>query len=148
MTYFKSLLFNFLAVFFADHVIPGVDIQYYTKLPNIEGDLIFSFGLGLLNSLIFPALRFFRIKLSHFKIGWISFAISFGGYSIVNLLPVGIKIKTPGAYIWAGLVVWFCSYLSFIDQSSLYSCVDLYDGSFWWFFLSFCSIFWWNVLCK
>ena len=54
MTYFKSLLFNFLAVFFANHIIPDVQIDYYTKLPKIEGDLTFSFFLGLINSLIFP----------------------------------------------------------------------------------------------
>ena len=112
MTYFKSLLFNFLCVFFVDHVIPGVEISYYTKLPEIKGDLIFSFGLGFLNSLIFPILKYFNLKPSHFKIGFITFIVSFAAYSVVNVLPVGIRVTTAGAYIWASLVVWFGSYLT------------------------------------
>ena len=112
MTYFKSLLFNFLCVFFVDHVIPGVEIAYYTKLPEIKGDLIFSFGLGFLNSLIFPILKYFNLKPSHFKIGFITFIVSFAAYSVVNVLPVGIRVTTAGAYIWASLVVWFGSYLT------------------------------------
>jgi len=112
MTYFKSLFFNFLIVFFVNHILPGVEIDYYTKLPEIKGDLIFAFSVGLLNSLIYPALRAFHPKPSHFKIGLISFIISFGAYSIVNLLPLGIHIKTAGAYIWGGLIVWFGGYLT------------------------------------
>ena len=112
MSYFKSLLFNFLAVFFVDHVIPGIEIAYYTKLPEIKGDLIFSFGVGLLNSLIFPCLRYLKLKPSHFKIGFISFVVSFFSYSIVNILPLGIKVTKAGAFIWAGLIVWFASYLT------------------------------------
>ena len=105
MSYFKSLLLNFLAVFFANHVIPGLEVAYYTKLPHIEGDLIFSFALGFLNSLVFPVMRIFKIKLSHFKIGLITFFISFGAYSIVNLLPLGIKVKSPSGFIWCGSIL-------------------------------------------
>lgn len=112
MTYFKSLFINFLVVFFVNHVIPGVEIAYYTKLPHIGGELIFAFSLGFINSLIFPVLRLFQFSPSHFKIGLISFIVSFGAYSIVNLLPVGIRVSTAGAYIWSSLVVWFASYLT------------------------------------
>ena len=112
MSYFKSLLFNFLCVFFVNHVIPGISIAYYTKLPKIKGDLIFSFGLGFISSLIFPVLRYFKCKPSHFKIGFISFIISFGAYAIINILPLGIKVTTAGSFILAGLIVWFGSYLT------------------------------------
>ena len=112
MTYFKSLLFNFLCVFFVDHIIPGIQIAYYSKLPEIKGDLIFSFALGFINSLIFPALRYLKLKPSHFEIGLISFIISFVAYSIVNLLPVGIKVTTASSFVWASLIVWFGSYLT------------------------------------
>lgn len=111
MTYFKSLFFNFLTVFFADHIIPGIQISYYTKLPHIEGDLIFAIAVGFLNSLIFPVLRLVTDP-SHFKIGLISFLISFGSYSIVNLLPIGIHLHTAGAYVWCSVVVWIASYLT------------------------------------
>ena len=112
MTYFKSLLFNFLAVFFANHIIPGIKIDYYTKLPDIKGDIIFSFFLGLVLSLIFPVLKIFKLSPSHFKIGFITFLVSFGAYSLVNILPVGIHITSAGGFIWCSLIVWFCSYLT------------------------------------
>ena len=112
MTYFKSLLINFLTVFFVDHIVPGVEINYYSKLPDIGGDLIFSFALGLINSLIFPIIMLFRIKPTHFKMGIISFFVSFGAYSIVNILPVGVHISTAGAFIWSGAIVWAISYFT------------------------------------
>jgi len=112
MTYFKSLLINFLAVFFVNHILPGIEIAYYSKLPDIGGDLIFAFGLGFANSLIFPVMRFLHLSPSHFKIGLVSFAVSFIGYSIVNLLPLGIDVSTPGAYVWGGLLVWCVSYFT------------------------------------
>jgi len=112
MTYFKSLIINFLTVFFVNHVIPNVEISYYSKLPHIGGDLIFAFSVGFLNSLIYPAIVFLKIKPSHFKVGLSSFIISFASYSIVNILPVGIRITSPGAYIWTSLIVWFVSYLT------------------------------------
>lgn len=112
MTYFKSLFLNFLTVFFVDHIIPGVDIAYYTKLPHIGGEIIWAVCLGFLNSLIFPVLRFVHPKPSHFKIGLISFIISFGAYGVVNLIPVGIKISRPEAFVYCGLIVWAVSYLT------------------------------------
>ena len=112
MTYFKSLFINFLTVFFVNHVIPGVEIAYYTKLPHVGGEIIFAAALGFINSLIFPVLRIFQFSPSHFKIVLVSFIVSFGAYSIVNLLPVGVKITTAGAFIWSGLIVWFISYLT------------------------------------
>lgn len=112
MTYFKSLLFNFLVVFFVNHVIPGVEIGYYSKLPEIKGDFIFAFSVGFLASLVFPVLKVLPIKPSHFKIGLITFFISFGAYSIVNILPLDIHIAHRGAYIWSSLIVWFCCYLT------------------------------------
>lgn len=112
MTYFKSLVINFLTVFFVNHVIPGVEIAYYSKLPHIGGDLIFSFSLGFLNSLIYPVIILLKIKPTHFKVGLSSFFITFGSYSIVNLLPVDIKITSSGSYIWSSLIIWFVSYLT------------------------------------
>ncbi|NGX43883.1 MAG: hypothetical protein K1060chlam3_00039 [Candidatus Anoxychlamydiales bacterium] len=112
MTYFKSLIINFLTVFFVNHVIPNVEIDYYSKLPHIGGDLIFAFLVGFLNSLIYPVIVLFKIKSTHLKVGLSSFIISFAAYSIVNILPLGIKITAAGAYIWTSLIVWFVSYLT------------------------------------
>jgi uncharacterized membrane protein YvlD (DUF360 family) len=112
MTYFKSLLINFLTVFFVNHIIPGVDIAYYSKLPHIGGDLIFAFSLGFINSLVFPFMKIFGVKLSHLKIGLATFFISVLGYSIVNVLPFDIHLEGPGTYIWCVLVVWAVAYFT------------------------------------
>ncbi|PIS01191.1 MAG: hypothetical protein COT84_03790 [Chlamydiae bacterium CG10_big_fil_rev_8_21_14_0_10_35_9] len=112
MTYFKSLFFNFLTVFFVNHILPGIEIDYYSKLPQIKGDLIFAFSLGFLNSLVYPICRFLYPKATPFKIGMFSFIFSFGAYSIINIIPLGIHVMTPGAFVWSGLIVWFASYLT------------------------------------
>lgn len=111
MTYFKSLFFNFLTVFFANHIIPGLHIDYYTKLPHIEGDIIFAFSVGFLNSLVYPIMRLLGSK-SHFRIGLVTFFISVGAYSIVNLLPIGVHVVKASGFVWCSLVVWFCAYLT------------------------------------
>lgn len=112
MSYLKSLIINFLAVFFINHVIPDVEIDYYSKLPHIGGDIIFSLALGFANSLIYPIIVLFRVKPTHFKVGLSSFFICFGAYSIVNLLPVGIKVTSAVAYIWCAVIIWLISYLT------------------------------------
>ena len=38
--------------------------------------------------------------------------ISFGAYSLVNLLPVGVKVVSAGAFIWTAVVVWFMAYIT------------------------------------
>ncbi|OGN61266.1 MAG: hypothetical protein A3F40_02940 [Chlamydiae bacterium RIFCSPHIGHO2_12_FULL_27_8] len=112
MTYIKSLLINCLTVFFVNQVIPDVAIDYYSKLPKIGGDIIFSFGLGFIGSLIFPFIILFKIKPSHFKVGLSAFVISYFAYSIVNLLPVGIKVSSAKGYLIASSVVWLMFYFT------------------------------------
>ena len=114
-TYMKILFFNFLTVFFVNYLMPGVTLVSPTKLPYIQGDLIFSFSLGLSLSLIFPVLRLFNQNPTYMKIGLISFILSFGAYSILNFLPLGILVSFPAAYLWSSLIVWvegtFTNYL-------------------------------------
>jgi uncharacterized membrane protein YvlD (DUF360 family) len=112
MFYIKSLILNFLTVFFADHILPGIEIAYYSRLPKIGGDIIFAIVLGFCNSLVFPVLKIFRIGPSYVKIGLITFVISFFAYSIVNLLPVGVKVTSASGYLLCSLVVWLVSYLT------------------------------------
>lgn len=112
MTYFKSLVFNFLGVFFVNHVVPGIMMAEYTKLPHVKGEFIFSFGLGFLLSLVFPVLKWFKLNPTYFKIGLITLLISAIGYAIVNILPLGIKVQTIGAYVWCTVIVWFLGYMT------------------------------------
>lgn len=112
MTYFKCLIINFLTVFFVNHVIPGIDVACFTKLPNIEKDIVYAFSVGFVNSLIFPFFVLFNIKPTHLKIGISSFLISFISYGIVNLMNLGVKISHIEAFIWATLIVWFMAYIT------------------------------------
>ncbi len=125
MTYFKSLFFNFLAIFFVNHMIPGIDILHPTKLPNIQGDLIFAFSLGLLLSLIFPFFKLFRLHPDLLKIGVASFCISFVSYAVLNFLPVEIKVQSFSGYFWGAFVVFSSSFLTNFLECKRCACKDV-----------------------
>lgn len=113
MRYVKSLFFNFLTVFFANHILPGVDVVDTTKLPHIGGDLLFSFGLGLLNSLIFPVFRLLKRDASWLRIAATALILNFAVYALLKLLPfIGIQVETVEGYILASLVVSIGSFLT------------------------------------
>ncbi|MBI5272836.1 MAG: phage holin family protein [Chlamydiia bacterium] len=111
MYYLKMLFFNFLIVFFANHILPGIDVANQTKLPHIGGDLIFAFVLGLLNSLIFLGLKILD-KVSVLRIGILSLVISFVSYAILKILPLGIHITNVKGYFLASILVAAGSFLT------------------------------------
>jgi hypothetical protein len=117
MGYLKSLFFNFILIFFANSLIPGVEILKPTKLPHIQGDLIFAFCLAFLLSLIFPFLKIFRIKPDASKIAIASFCISFVSYALINFLPLEIEIKSFMAYFWVACAVFFTGFITnFLEE--------------------------------
>ena len=111
MYYLKMLFFNFLVVFFANHVLPGIDVANQTKLPHIGGDLIFAFALGLLNSLIFFGLKMVD-KVSLMRIGILSVVITFLSYAILKIVPIGIYITSMKGYLLASVLVSIGSFLT------------------------------------
>lgn len=110
MHYLKSLFFNFLVVFFANHILPGIEVLNQTKLPHVGGDLIFAFVLGAINSLIFPILKLTG-KATTMKIAGIALAINFVAYALLKLLPIGIH-ETIEGYCFAALLVSIGSFLT------------------------------------
>ncbi|MES2273312.1 MAG: phage holin family protein [Chlamydiota bacterium] len=112
MHYLKSLFFNFLTVFFANHILPGIDVVNQTKLPHLGGDLIFAFALGILNTLIYPVLRLVDHSASALKIGLIALILNFASYAILKLLPIGIQITTIEGYLLASVVVAIGSFVT------------------------------------
>ena len=110
MYYLKSLFFNFLVVFFANHILPGIEVANQTKLPHIGGDLIFAFALGLINSLIFPGLRMIG-KDSIAMIGALAVVINFVAYATLKLLPIGIHITSVEGYLFGSILVAIGSFL-------------------------------------
>ena len=113
MVYLKALVINFLIVFFANHILPGIDVVNQTKLPHIGGDLIFAVALGFLNMLIFPVLKVILKEANWIKIAILSIIINFVAYAIIKIVPpVGIKITTVQGYVIASLVVTVGSFIT------------------------------------
>jgi uncharacterized membrane protein YvlD (DUF360 family) len=111
MYYLKILFFNFFAVFFANHILPGIDVIDQTKLPHIGGDLMFAVVLGFINSLIYPVLRLLN-QCSFFKILGLSLVINFVAYAALKLMPIGIHVTSLMGYFCAGLIVSLSSFLT------------------------------------
>src|SRR5690554_369130 len=63
MVYLKHLLINFLIVFFANYVLPGIEVLNQTKLPHVGGDILFALSLGFLNASIFHGLRILHQRI-------------------------------------------------------------------------------------
>ena len=112
MNYLKSLVINFLVVFFSDHVLPGIQVTNHTKLPHIGGDLILAVALGLLNSLIYPVLKLVHADPSALKIALVALILNFAAYGLVKLLPIGVGVLTVEGYILASAVVTVGSFLT------------------------------------
>lgn len=105
MKYLKALFLSVLLVFFANYLTPGIEVMHQTKIPHFGGDLIFSGGLGFLNSLIGPFLRLIGSKTSVFRVSIIALILNFGVYALLKLIPVGIFVTTAEGYIIVSLVV-------------------------------------------
>lgn len=111
MNYLKTLVINFLVVFFSDHILPGINVMDQTKLPHIGGDLITAAVLGVLNTLIYPVLRLFG-PLSALKIALVALVLNFVAYAVIKLTPVGIAVTSVEGYIAASAVVAVGSFLT------------------------------------
>jgi uncharacterized membrane protein YvlD (DUF360 family) len=105
MNYVKSLFFNFLIVFFANHILPGIHVGSLTKLPHVRADLLFPLCLGLLNSWIYPILRIFDPKISWLHIAGLALVLNFLSYAILKVLSIGIEIVTLEGYLFVSIVV-------------------------------------------
>ena len=112
MNYLKSLFFNFLTVFFANHILPGIEIVSPTKLPHLGGDLPFAVALGLLNSLIVPILRLVDRRVSFLRIAMIALILNFTAYALLKILPIGIYVSSMEGYLIAALCVSIGSFLT------------------------------------
>lgn len=122
MNYLKGLLISFLIVFFANHILPGIEVTDQTKLPHIGGDLIFSFSLGLLNSAIYPGLKLLRQEVSALKIALIVLILNFIAYALVKFLPIGVQVMSVEGYFLGAAVVAVGSFtLNYLEMKRHHS---------------------------
>lgn len=112
MTYLRSLFLNFLAVFFVDRVIPGMEIAYFEQVPDIGADIFFSIMVGFFNASIFPFLALMEVQVTNLKLAIISGVISFGAFTIISIIPFGVQVVSPLGFFIGGGIVWFVAYFS------------------------------------
>ncbi len=105
MKYLRSLLFNFFIVFFADYLIPGVDVVDQTKIPHIGGDLIFAAGLGFLNSLVFPVLRMVKHSPGILQLSVVTLVLNFAAYALLKVVSLGVFVTNVRGYLIVAFVV-------------------------------------------
>lgn len=112
MYFLKILMINFLTVFFANYILPGIEMSSHTKLPHVGSDFIFAFALGLLNSLIFLMLKMANQGSSIVKMGLFSLVLNFVAYALVKILPIGIHVTSIEGYLLVSLVVAIGSFVT------------------------------------
>lgn len=105
MSYIKTLLFLCLVIFFANYLLPGVDVVNQTKLPHIGGDLILAVGLGILNFCILPLVRFGKKPFGLFRVAVTTLVLNFGVYAVLRLLPLGVFTTSVEGYLLVAAVV-------------------------------------------
>jgi uncharacterized membrane protein YvlD (DUF360 family) len=111
MYYLKAFFYNLILVFFANYLLPGIDVVSHTKIPHIGGDLIFALGLGLINSLIFPFLKVSH-HATYVKMAGLIVVVNFIAYALLKLLPVGIHVTSFTGYFAAAIWVSVGSFLT------------------------------------
>ncbi len=112
MNYLRSLLLNFLVVFFVDRIAPGVEISYYEQVPDIGADILFSALVGFLNASVFPFLAILELNPSNLKIGIGTFVISFGAFILIAVIPFGVSVINPLGVIFGGGFVWVVAFIT------------------------------------
>jgi hypothetical protein len=112
MKHLKTFFFNFLIVFFANHILPGIEVVNQTKLPHIGGDLSFALGLGFLNCLIYPLLLLTGRARCIPHIALAALALNFISYAILKILPLGIHIESVKGYFITALMVSIGSFIT------------------------------------
>ena len=99
MSYIRTLLSLCMVIFFANYLLPGVDVINQTKLPHIGGDLILALGLGILNFCILPLVRFGRKPFGLFRTAIATLILNFGVYAVLKLLPLGVFTTSVDGYL-------------------------------------------------
>src|SRR5688500_18847008 len=115
MHFLRSFFWNFFVIFFANHILPGIDVMKETKITHIGADLIFAIALAVINALIYPVLKLSG-RASVIQIAGLALIINFVAFALVKVLPLGIRILTIEGYVYASLLVTVCSFITnFLD---------------------------------
>ncbi len=112
MKYIKAVFFSFLIIFFANLVLPGVEIINRTKLPHLGSDFPFALLLGFLNASIYPVVKLFGKKSPIFQIVTSAIILNFAFYGTLSLLSIGIHLETIHGFLLVSSVVVVASIIA------------------------------------
>lgn len=112
MKYIKALFFSFLVIFFANYILPGIEVTNKTKLPHLGTDFPFAFALAFFNAFIYPAVQLFGRKSPVFQIITIATILNFAAYGSLSLMNLGIHVDSIKAYLLVTLVITIASIIA------------------------------------
>lgn len=122
----KTFFFTFLLVFFANYLLPGIDVTEQTKIPHLGGDIPFAAGLGLLNAVLYPI-----FKRSLVRLGLATLILNFVAYGVVKFLPLGIDLLSFNGYLIVSGTVAVGSFLiHFIEMRKEKTELPKFDTQF------------------
>ncbi len=110
MNYYFSLFVNFLAVFFLTRYAPGLAAAY-SETSTLGSDLLFALVLGFFNASIFPFLILIEILPTRLKLAILTAIVSFGGFTLVAIIPYGFEPDVGGVAIGGG-ITWLVAFLT------------------------------------
>jgi uncharacterized membrane protein YvlD (DUF360 family) len=105
MHFLKALTYNFFAIFFANYLLPGIELNATQKLPLIGHEIFFALGLALLNALIHPVFHTLLKAASVIRVILATFAINCIVYAGAKIFPLGIHIDHINSYFLICAVV-------------------------------------------
>lgn len=103
MLYLKNFFHNFLIVYFALHLLPGLDVMEMKKLPHLGNDLMFSMALGLTNSLLLLIARWIDSSPSKSRLALIALGVNFVAFAVLKFFPLGIRVATVEGYLFGSV---------------------------------------------
>jgi riboflavin transporter FmnP len=104
MLYLKNFFHNFLVVYFALHLLPGLDVMEMKRLPHLGNDLLFAVGLGAVNSLLLLITKWIDNTPSTSRLALIALGVNFVAFAVLKFFPLGIRVSTVEGYLFGSVV--------------------------------------------
>lgn len=116
MKYVKGWFVNFLIIFFANHILPGIVVKGPAKLPHIGGEIPFAIVLAILNSLVYPIMHMVDKSMALAKLILAVVIINFSAYALLKFIPIDLHVETIEGYLLASVTVTAGSILAHLRE--------------------------------
>lgn len=116
MNYVKGWFVNFLIIFFANHILPGIVVKGPAKLPHIGGEIPFAIFLAILNSLIYPIMKMVDKSMVLAKLILVVVIVNFSAYALLKFMPIDLHVESIEGYLLASVTVTVGSILAHLRE--------------------------------